>query len=118
MKTKLEAPDWLTDYAKDIFNETVEQMGNQAIPSDTSVIAEYAQAQADVIELTKELRFEGESLVSDKGNAYMNPKMNVLMVRRKDMERARTNLGMTPKARGVMMKPVSGSKLDAAMKRS
>lgn len=110
-------PDWLSDSAKEIFLATFDQLGSAALPSDCSVIADFAQASADVSDLIKQVRFEGDTLISDKGNRYINPTMNLLVSRRKDVERLRDDIGMTPKSRGVKVTGTGKSKLDEAMRR-
>lgn len=114
-KNKLETPDWLDDRAVEVFEALVEEIGEQLISTDTSILADFAQAQSDIESLTEQIRFEGESLFSDKGNAYVNPRCNLLMARRKDLERYRRDLGLTPKSRGVNIKPIKKSRLASAM---
>lgn len=112
---KLTPPEWLDDAAKEYFNETVAALGKHAVATDESLIADYAQAVADVVTLTQRVRFEGETLISDKGNSYTNPINVVLMSRRKDVERLRKDLGFTPRQRGVVLKETKKSGLSAAM---
>lgn len=113
----LEPPDWLTDEAKTVFRQTAEALGPQGLPTDSSILAEFAQAQADCEAWTIETRFCGEVLVSDKGNHYTNPLYTNLQARRKDLERYRDDLGMTPKARGVAIKGTPKAGLMDRMKR-
>ncbi len=113
----IQPPSYLPEEAVEYFNEALEQLGDKALPSDRGILAEYAHAQADVIRLTEMVMFEGETLFSDKGNAYVNPTLSILIARRKDLERARNDLGMTPKARGVKGPGKTTSKLAAAMGR-
>lgn len=112
----LHPPSWLTDKAKDVFHETVKALGNQVLASDISAIADFAQAQCDCAQWTEEVRFTGEVLYSDKGNAYANPQYTNLQARRKDLERYRDDLGMTPKSRKVVIKGTPKAGLKDAMK--
>lgn len=112
---KLEPPSWLPEDAKEIFVDTVEFLGVNCLPSDRSVIADFAMAQSDVISFTAQVKFEGETLVSIAGNLYVNPLLNVLMSRRKDLERLREDLGMTPQARGNKLRSAGKSALASAM---
>lgn len=106
MKTKpaqtVEPPRWLSSRAVEVFHETIEALGTKYVPSDKSVVADFAQAQADCEEWTQMVRFEGEILVSHAtGNNFTNPRYTNLQARRKDLERYRDDLGMTPQARKV-----------------
>jgi len=112
---KMQPPNWLCEEAKVIFTKTVEQLGVNAIPSDESVIADFAEAQADVHKLTQVVRFEGETLMGTTGNMYVNPTLNILISRRKDLERLRDDLGLTPHARGVKINSRGKSALAQAM---
>lgn len=117
MSKKIIPPDWITEEAVVIFNEVVDALGVHGIPSDSSIIADYAQAMAEMIILEREVRFEGSTLVSAIGNIYINPKVNVLTSRRKDAERHRLSLGLTPRQRGVKITAKSESALDKAMRK-
>lgn len=114
---KIETPDWLDDRAKVYFEQIIADLGKHAIPTDWSLVADYAQAQSDVVSLTDQVRFEGDVLYSDKGNAYTSPRSTVLMARRKDLERLRRDLGFTPRSRGVTVKATQKSGLASAMER-
>jgi P27 family predicted phage terminase small subunit len=101
----IQAPDYLNDEARVEFTRVVKLLGKAASELDLSVIADYAQAHADCNEMSIAVRFEGDVLTSDKGNSYANPRTNILMGRRKDLERLRRDLGFTPASRKTMPKP-------------
>lgn len=117
MSTKIKAPDWLSDRANEIFKEVVATLGDKLAPTDAFAVADYAQACADVEAWVVLTRFEGEILLSDRGNKYVNPLYNNLMARRKDVERLRGELGLSPKARKVGLGTTLKSGLKSAMNR-
>jgi P27 family predicted phage terminase small subunit len=67
---------------------------------DLSTLAMYAQGYADVARLTKSIRADGESVVSDKGNLYQNPNVGALGAAYARMEKASAKLGFSPMDRG------------------
>lgn len=121
MKTKMiEPPHWLSQAAKDIYVKTALALGDNFNPvTDESVLADFAEAQADVIELSQDVRMVGMVVTSKTTkNTYCNPTLSILQSRRKDLERLRVDLGLTPESRGVkLLGPKSKSGLAQAMEK-
>ncbi len=116
MKAQLEPPEDFPEPAKAVFRLTVKQLGNIAIATDYSLLCDFALSTYDVKRLSDIVDVEGETCYSPKsGCAYINPSYNILVGRRKDLERARHDLGFTPKSRGVVLKTTSTSALRDAM---
>lgn len=96
------ASAFLSEEARAEFTRVVEELA--AIPGhlqqvDLSVVETYSQAYADRARLEAEIRKEGETLVSDKGNAYMNPKVGVLSTVCNRLKDSSARLGFSPSDR-------------------
>lgn len=102
----LEPPRRLDPAAKKEFQRVVSELQGSGIMSvDLSLLADYAQAEADVARLEKAMRKEKPVLTSDKGNAYVNPLVGVLSARRTSLAQLRRDLGFTPRTRGNLPAP-------------
>jgi len=96
-----DAPRWLDASARAEYRRVVREIehgkGGQQV--DMALLATYAQAWSDVRRLTLVVRKEGETLTSDKGNAYMNPNVNALSMKQKTLLAAAAKLGFSPQDR-------------------
>ena len=104
-----EAPAWMDETARAEYKRVVELLAE--IPGhlqqvDFSTVCTYCQAFADVRRIhalvydgTAELKPEGEVLISDKGNAYVNPRVNVLSMAHNRMKDSGARLGFSPSDR-------------------
>lgn len=111
------ASEFLSDKAKAEFARVVEELA--AIPGhlqqvDLSVVETYAQAYADRARLEGEIRTEGDTLVSDKGNAYMNPKVGVLSSVCNRLKDSSARLGFSPSDRARVNAKVATTKTGKA----
>lgn len=91
-------PAWLSKGAKEEYQRAVDLIDNLE-QVDMAILCMYAQAYDDVARLTRQVHKEGETLVSDKGNAYGNPTCNALASAYKRMESSAKELGFSAAAR-------------------
>ncbi len=93
-------PAYLDAFARREYRRVTALLG--AVPNhlqqvDMSVLATYAQAYSDVCRLTKEVRVEGETLVSElKGTSYLNPKCSALSAAHNRLRESAAKLAFSP----------------------
>lgn len=124
------APAWLDPEARAEYDRVVELLAE--IPGhlqqvDFSTVCTYAKAFSDVQRLTRDIHGDsadtaavpkGEVLVSDKGNAYMNPQCGVLSMAYTRMKDSAARLGFSPSdrarvnAKGNLTKTGAANPLD------
>lgn len=77
---------------------------------DAACLATYAQAYADVGRLTRDVRKEGETLVSEaKGTSYLNPKCSALSAAHNRLRESAAKLAFSPYDRArAGTKPAAG----------
>lgn len=93
-------PAWLDATARAEYARVVEELAanpDHLQQVDMSVISTYAQAYSDVCRLTRDVRKEGETLVSaTKGTSYLNPKVGALSAAYNRMREAAAKLAFSP----------------------
>jgi P27 family predicted phage terminase small subunit len=94
-------PAWLDQCGRMEYRRAVREIGhaNGGQQMDMALLATYAQAYSDVRRLTMVVRKEGETLMSDKGNVYMNPNCNALSMAKKTLMAAAAKLAFSPSDR-------------------
>lgn len=88
-------------------------LGKSLKPQDHSLLIDYAQTYSDVIQLRADVKLQGHTLVSDKGNAYINPTTNLLISRESHLAALRRDLYFTPKSRVDKQKSTKQTALEA-----
>lgn len=107
------APDWLCDDARaeyDRITDILLASGDGLALVDMSVLASYAQAYADVKRITLIVRLEGETLMSDKGNTYLNPSLTALSMAHNRLSKYAAKLGFSPSDRSHITVPKNAQK--------
>lgn len=99
-----QAPRWLKAAARREWRRVARMLYNAGLLTqvDKAVLAMYCQAYGRMVEAEKELEqgmSGGEVILSDRGNLYINPWLNVATAAAKDVLRLAQELGMTPAAR-------------------
>jgi P27 family predicted phage terminase small subunit len=83
----------------------LKQLDGKIGPLDESLLVDYANTHAEVIELTDDVRIQGRTLTGPKGGEYINPTMNLLISRQSHLAALRRDLFFTPRSRGEKAKP-------------
>ena len=105
----VEPPNWLDDMARNEWSRCIAELESVNILQrvDMAVLATYCQAYSDVARLTIKVRIDGETLISNSGNPYMNPDFNILSAAYARMERSSAKLGFSPSDRARLNLPLS-----------
>lgn len=90
------APAWLDEIAATEYARAAKLMGDALTHADMSVLSTYAQAYADFVRLTAELRTEKEVVKLNNGVLAANPKCNLREAACKRMQSASSKLGFSP----------------------
>lgn len=107
------APDWIDEEAREEYDRITEILlasGDGLALVDMSALAGYAQAYSDVKRLTAIVRLEGETLMSDKGNAYLNPTMTALSMAHTRLLKYTSKLGFSPSDRSHITVPTNAKR--------
>ena len=110
------APPWIDRNAKREYariTAIILQAGESLELVDMAALALYAQAYSDVARLTKLMRKEGETMMSERtGQKYLNPSWTILASARNQLMQATEKLGFSPHARSRITTPDNAKKKD------
>lgn len=87
--------------AKKEFKRVAKGMTKQLMDIDYSILEDYAIAYADVRRLEKEVEIEGEIEENRAGGTKTTGRANLLKDRRRELDKYRSALLLTPHARKV-----------------
>lgn len=94
-------PKWLTGEARKEYKRVAKILVGLRVltEADRTALAAYAHQYAKWLEAEEEVSNEGAVLISDKGNAYLNPWQGVANMALKNMRSLAAEFGMTPASR-------------------
>ena len=102
-------PKWLSREGRREYNRAAELMGQVLTLADAGTLAIYAEALADLGQLTKELRAEGTVVTLANGVVTSNPKCAQRDAAAKRVQSAAAKLGFSPVDRARVPKPSASS---------
>ena len=96
----VQPPEYLDQGAKDLWNFALEQAPVEMLTSlDLSIFALWADTYSKIIELEKDIKAEGVTIINAKGDIKTNPKIALQNQLKAILIKTLTELGFTPASR-------------------
>lgn len=89
-----DAPAWLDAEAKAEYERAAELLGDSMTKADMAVLAQYAQAWADIARMQKDIR--GKETVTGPQGPIVNPLLKAMNARERTLMSCMAKLGFTP----------------------
>jgi len=92
-------------HAREEYIRIAKHLDGEVSVVDESLLIDYANTHAEVLELQDAVDLEGRKLTGPKGGEYINPTYNLMISRQSHLAALRRDLFFTPRSRGEKAKP-------------